>query len=170
MKLKEMLAKLFRKEKVYCYSTFSRPNPVTHSISPVMRQVKTIADPYGLNSVSMILESRDYERKRRSFKKVTLTNANDCKDKITVLAVQSALRGTGHVEWECLIAVDLVAAIVEALDKNSNEADISRIFSCDLLASRDRVFSQKDIYDHVIPLFEIVGETDKELRLAINIE
>lgn len=163
MKLKEMLAGLFCKKKVCQGSNDTTDKPIEE------RQLN--ADPYGLNGLNVLLmiASGDYGWEYRTFKKVTLTNVEDCKGRLNVTAVQLALNGTGHAEWETLLAVNFVKDVSKALENNSSEADISNIFSCDLLASRGRVFSQKEIYDHLIRFFKIIGETDDELRLAVNV-
>lgn len=165
MKLKDFFGKVFHKEKAEVQE------PLTTETREEVQSEKPVEHDY-LNRLFLmfVMESHDYGWEVKPFKRVILTNVKDCENKISVLSVAALWQGTGHYEWELLLAANFVRSIVEALENDENEADISKIFGCELHASRGRVFSQEQIYKHIIPFFDIKSETDEELRLAINIE
>lgn len=167
MKLKDFFSKIFRKERAEVQESLKAET------QEEVRAEEPVEHDY-LNCFELatnLMFSNGYGWKQKPFKKVTLTNVKDCENKISVLSVAASWNGTGHYEWELLLASNFVRPVVEALLNGSDEADISTIFRCELLhASGERVFSQEAIYGHLIPFFEIESETDEELRLAIKIE
>lgn len=125
---------------------------------------------YGLNRLGFFLRSEDYGwSDPKPFKKVTLVNLKECEDKISLMGLVSAWRGTGHSEWEFLLAGWFIHAVIEAQKNESTEADISMLFDRDLLARNDRIFTQKQIYAHLIPWFEIIEENANELKLRLKV-
>lgn len=110
-------------------------------------------------------------RLEKPYKKVILVNALDCKNKITVSHVTMRLQGTSWREWEELLANWLVQAIVQAINKGENEADISKLFNCDLQGEDYHgLFMKKQ--EQIIPflmgrLFECVTEDDNMMRVRI---
>lgn len=126
---------------------------------------------YGLDGLGILLASRDYgwTKPDESHKKVILTNPLDCKEKICLMGMISAWRGTGHSEWEAILAGLFIQAVLDAIEKNVNEADITDLFNRDFIASHDRVFTQAQVYNHLIKWFDIVDETDKKLKVRIHI-
>ena len=109
--------------------------------------------------------------KERPYKKVILVNVNDCIDKITVLHVTGRLGGLSWFEWEHLLANWLVEAIVEAIDNGKEEADISKLFTCDLQGEDGFGFfrkSQEQVVDFLMGrLFECVEEDDEVMCVRI---
>lgn len=108
---------------------------------------------------------------KRPYKKVSMINPKDCKDRITVEHLRERLMGTGWFEWETLLSTWLVEDIVEAINNDSEEADISRIFSIEL-QGEDEFGTFAKPQDRVIDflmgrLFECVEETDDVLRVRI---
>ena len=125
---------------------------------------------YGLDSLSFCLWTDDYGWNiDQEYKKVFLTNPHECKEKISVTMLISAWRGTGHSEWEFLMAGWFVKAVVEAIEKGYPEAEITPIFNRDFLASRGRVFTKEQVYNHIIRFFDIVEDTDDVLKLKLHI-
>lgn len=126
---------------------------------------------YGLDQIDNFLMSRDYgwTEPDESHKKVILTNPNACKEKISLMGMVSAWRGTGHGEWEAILGGWFVQAVIEAIENDAEEADITHLFNRDFLASRDRVFTKQQVYDHLIKWFDIVEETEDTLKLRIHI-
>lgn len=163
MRLKEMW------NKVFCKKAVTADCPVAPIKQDDVREIIPAPHDYGLTMLRGFLLSDDYGWELQPYKKVTLTNVADCANKISVMSMMSAWRNTGHCEWEALLAGWFVNQVVEALEKDEKEADITMLFNRDLLATRDRVFTQKQIYDHIIGWFDIVEETDDELKLAIHI-
>jgi len=107
----------------------------------------------------------------KPYKKVILINAEDCKDRITVFHVTRCLAGSGWFEWEHLLAYWLVEAIVEALNSGETEADISKLFTCDMrgedfLGEFNRC--QKLVIDFLMGrLFECIEENEQVMRVRI---
>ena len=126
---------------------------------------------YGLNELSILLASNDYgwTEPDENHKKVILINPLDCKEKISLMGMVSIWRGTGHSEWEALLSGWFIKAVMDAIEQNVNEADITHMFNRDFLASNDLIFTQDQVYNHLIKWFDIVEETDEELRVRIHI-
>lgn len=125
---------------------------------------------YGLDMMNVALWGNDYGwTEPKPFRKVVLVNPKDCENKIDLMTMMSAWRDTGHAEWEALISYFFIKAVVDALNSGSDEADITTMFTHDLLASRNRVFTQQQIYDHVISWFDIIEENDEEVKVKFRI-
>ena len=168
MNLKEFLRKALHMQMAKTQETAATENrkPVT---SQTHEKAPTQHDYFNSVAVTCAMSSKDYGWDPKPFKRVILTNVSDCKDKISVVGVANSWRGTGHYEWELLLALNFVNKVVEALKNASNEANISEIFGADLHASDGRVFSQKQIYEHIILFFDVLSETAEELRLAVHV-
>lgn len=126
---------------------------------------------YGLDGLEIFLLSNDYgwSEPDETHKKVVLTNPDACKEKISLMGMVSAWSGTGHSEWEAILGAWFIQAVIDAIENESHEADITHLFNRNLLASRDRVFTQEQVYNHLIKWFDIVEETDKIIKLRIHI-
>ena len=126
---------------------------------------------YGLDFLGLCLRSNDYgwSDPDETHKKVVLTNPDECKEKISLMGMISAWRGTGHSEWEAILGAWFIQAVIDAIENESHEADITHLFNRDFLASRDRKFTQQQVYEHLIKWFDIVEETDELLKLRIHI-
>lgn len=85
------------------------------------------------------------------------------------MGLASAWSGTCYIEWEFLLAGLFLSAVLYSLEKKSNEADISILFDHDLLARDGRMFTQEQLYAHLIPWFKIIKDTDNELNLKLKI-
>lgn len=132
-----------------------------------------MAHNYGLNE--SVREYTPYTgepiRVERPYKKVILVNGGDCKDQITVWHVCHRLQGTGWFEWEDLLAHWLVQAVVDAVEDGKEEADISKLFTCDL-QGEDRhgmfIKTQERVIDFLMGrLFECLYEDDEVMRVRI---
>lgn len=132
-----------------------------------------MAHDYGLEQVVMKYTPWSGEpiRQEKTYKKVILVNAGDCKDKITVSHVRERLQGTGWFEWGDLLAHWLVEAIVEAINNGENEADISKLFTCELKGEDKLGFfskSQEMVISFLMGrLFECLEEDDEVMRVRI---
>ena len=110
-------------------------------------------------------------RLKKPYKKVILVNVEDCKDRITVSHVRERLQGVGCKEWEDVLAHWLVEAIVQAILNGEKEADISKLFTCEL-QREDRLglFTkpQNLVIDFLMGrLFECLEEDDNVMRVRI---
>lgn len=120
----------------------------------------------------------DYLMNPKEPKKVFVVNALDCKDVITVGTVKERLIGLGWDEWEELFAFMIVKSIVESIEEGK-EADISSVFSCDLVGeyvsrNGDKIIAEPTCkkQDSVIEflltnLFEKIGEENGVMRVRI---
>lgn len=90
---------------------------------------------YGLNEhvIQYTPWSGDSIRVEKPYKKVILVNVEDCKDRITVNHVRARLMGMGWFEWEDLLSNLLVEAVVDALNQGRKEADVTKLFACELI-------------------------------------
>lgn len=156
--------------KRFCKKNVASVEQLSAPIAPE-RENTTRWYGYGLEQMSFFLRSGDFgwSKPDESHKKVILTNPLDCKGKISLMGMVSAWRGTGHSEWEAILGGWFVKAVVDAIKQNADEADITDLFNRDLLASKDRVFTKEQVYDHIIKWFDIVEDTDELLRLRIHI-
>ena len=148
--------------------------------APVEEQVDTTVEDtsedtpkeydYGLHNPVLLTVGGDYGwSPQKPFRKVILTNVEDCRENISVWGCVSAWRGTGHSEWEFILAINFVNSVVKALENGESEADISPIFEHDLLASGGRVFTQKQIWDHIIRFFNIEDEDEQTIRMSVKV-
>lgn len=131
-----------------------------------------MAHDYGLKaSICEYTTNGKPIRVERPYKNVILVNVGDCKDRITVSHVRERLQGTGKKEWEAALSNWLVKAIVEAIRNGEEEADITKLFSCDLQVD-DKFGSFTKPQEMVINflmgrLFECLEEDDNVMRVRI---
>lgn len=104
-------------------------------------------------------------------KKVLLTNVEECKDRITVSHVRIKLLYMGWAEWEQLMANELVKIIVDAINNGEKEADITKLFACELFGE-DQLGafgkSQESVVDFLFGrLFEVLDEDNEVMHVRI---
>lgn len=132
-----------------------------------------MAHDYGLkeNTIEKTPFSGKPIRLEKPYKKVILVNVEDCENRITVSHVRERLQGTSWFEWEDLLAHWLVEAIVEAINNGEKEADISKLFTCDLQGEDRWGFFTKPqnfVIDFLMGrLFECLEEDDNVMRVRI---
>ena len=164
MKALENLKSLFAKKK--------EEKKLSISKEEVRNEVKPSDDPpydYGMGILDVALRSKDFGWDSKPLtKKYILTNVKECENRVNVMGLVSAWRGTGHSEWEYLLAGVFMGIVLEALEKGEEQADITILFSRDLLASGGRKFEQEDVYNHLIKSFNIVDENDDEVYLVLS--
>lgn len=126
---------------------------------------------YELGALRFLLMSGNFSWKTREdeTKKVILVNPKDCEEKISLTSMMAVWRGTGHSEWEAILAGLFVSAVVEALSKDEEEADITNVFNRDYKAAGGRLFTKEQVYDHLIKWFDIVEESETTLRVKLRI-
>ena len=150
---------------------FWNRNNNVEAITPEEENINPAPYNYGLDGLNIFLRSQDFgwTEPDESQKKVILTNPLDCKEKVSLMGMVSAWRGTGHSEWEALLGGWFIKAVIDAIENDSQEADITHLFNRDFLASRDRVFTKNQVYKHLIKWFDIVEENNEALRLRVHI-
>ncbi len=139
-----------------------------HSKSQLEKKIVPITHDYGLSILDTVLCTQDYGWYTKPSKKVILTNPKECENKITVLGLVNEWKNTGHSEWEFLLAGWFVKCVLEALKNKSEEADITVLFNKDFLARKSLFFTKEQVYEHLIPYFNVIKETDDELRLEFR--
>lgn len=82
-------------------------------------------------------------------------------------------RGTGHFEWELLLAMWMVSAAREALDIGT-ECDISKVFNIELLVRPKhegddyRRLKPEQIREHIGKFFEVIEENENLCKMKVN--
>ncbi len=128
---------------------------------------------YGLKSVETFLLTNDFgwSKPKEDSKKVTLVNVDDCENKLNANDLLNEWKESGHVEWEALLAYWFTSQVVDAIKRREKTADITVLFDRDLtMTIPGKVFTREEIYAHIIPSFDIIEETDKELKLSLHIK
>lgn len=164
MKLKEFWNRVFSSNDVA-----SNVSPSSVQVEEEIMTESTVPHDYGLDNIGIILWEQDYGWNIKPFKKVTLVNPKDCENKIDLMGLVAIWRGTGHSEWEFLLAYWFIDAVLKALRSCEDEADISMMFDRDFTASNDRIFTQEEVHKHILPWFETVSDTEDELKLKFKI-
>ena len=129
-------------------------------------------DPYGMNFVDGVLMSNDFGWLfDDSFnKKVYLTNPLEVFGrKLTVARLANRFNGTGHQEWEVLLAYWLLHSCQQANQKRESFAEITWLFNKTFIAE-GKEMKRCDVYEHLLPQFELVRELDDELYLKLKFE
>lgn len=109
--------------------------------------------------VNLKLSSKDYGWSDPDESvKVMLVNPASCADnsRFTTWNLMSMLCGTGHSEWEAIMADMLMFAICEWYKKGANvdePADISMMFNRDFLASGGRKFTMDQVKEYLKRIF-----------------
>lgn len=164
MKLKEFWNRIFASKDVA-----SNVSPSSVKVEDEIMTESTVPHDYGLDDIGIILLGQDYGWNIKPFKKVTLVNPKDCENKIDLMGLVAIWRGTGHSEWESLLAYWFIDAVLKALRNCEDEADISMMFNRDFTASNGRIFKQEEVHKHILPWFETVSDTEDELKLKFKI-
>ena len=157
-KLKDFFTKLFG-------------NSVEASLDPPAideqeEEVIEVEDPHHMIPLMFTLQSRDYGWSGPDVKarKVFLVNPEDCAT-IDAWNLMAAWSGSGHSEWECIWAIEFCRAVDKALKDGTSEADLTRIFSRDYLASRERTFTKEQTWKHISRFFDIIEESETEVKV-----
>lgn len=126
------------------------------------------------NALNFALSNRDYGWEPYvEIKKFILTNPEEAQ-KVQYMAWVSAFRGTGHAEWEFLMAAWMINAIRESLE-TGDECNISRVFNTEFLASPRnegedyRRLKPEAVYKHIIKYFTIEEESGDVVVLTANV-
>lgn len=134
------------------------------------QELKTqkIKNKYGMDFLKLNIDDEDMSWICKPYKKVILTNVKECKG-ITLEEVANRFKGLRKTEWEHLLSFQFMSILIEALEKNKNEADITKIFSIEICGSQDQLCTQENIRRHLLKIFEVVNETSECLRLKFKL-
>lgn len=105
-------------------------------------------------------------------KHFVLTNPEDLAS-FDLYTLACNFRGSGHFEWELWLAVWLIEAARESLDKGI-ECDISRAFNTEQLARPKtkgadyRRLKPEQVRSHIGRFFTVIEETEEHCILSLN--
>lgn len=115
--------------------------------------------------------TRDWYPEERSHKRVTLCNVGKGLD-LKNFDVRTRLLGMGACEWETYMESLLAEAINNAHEHGENMADVTKMFSCDLVGIDgigDYRKNQESVEAFLMEkLFDVVSETDEELKVTLK--
>ena len=115
--------------------------------------------------------TRDWYPIERQHKQVTLCDVYMCKS-ISCNDIVRALAGMGLYEWKVYMSHVFSDAVLKAFEHRKTTADITMMFSCDLVGINDEgnhTKEQKDICAILKEkLFYTVSETNEELIVALK--
>lgn len=115
----------------------------------------------------------DWCAKERWHKTVKLCNVYMLKP-ITCNDIIGALNGLGLYEWERRMSYILSFAVLKAFERNEKTADITKMFSCELVSvdeNGEHLKTQEEICEFLMEkLFKIVSENDDELIVSIKMQ
>ena len=128
-------------------------------------------ESHGLDLYAVILLIGDYDLSEpdKTHKKVILVNPQECYRKIWLTRLAREWRGTGHFEWEVILAGCFIQLVIDAVENNCSEVEITKLFNRDFYASHYRVFTKRRIYNHIINSFDIIENTTEILKLRFRI-
>ncbi len=108
-------------------------------------------------------------------KNVLLVNPMDSKEKISVEIMRKKWSKVGCNEWAEELAVVFVRLVVNAIQCDAEEADITNLFNRDLITwkkdghDEEKIFAKQRLYYYLIKYFNIVEETNDVLKLSYHI-
>ena len=116
----------------------------------------------------------EWNFEEKTFKKVTLCNAKEYAG-LESSKVWGSLQKMGKFEWEDYLS-DLLCGAVKAAHENGAEtADITEMFSREMVGYWSNGDEYRMQHERVVEflkkrLFDVVSETDDELRVNLKIE
>ena len=117
-------------------------------------------------NVALMSEDINFDDFNENHRRVIIVNPNDAVN-LELMDYVSALNGTGHSEWEYMLAFLLVNSIRRA-SAVGDEADISRLFDRSFTASGNRKMTADQILKHCLKLFTIVEDRPDILKVKIK--
>ena len=115
----------------------------------------------------MMSKDINFEDINNNPRRVVIVNPKDAIN-LKLMDYANALQGTGHSEWEYMLAFLLVNSIREAATVG-NEADISRMFDRSYTASGKKKMTAEQILDHCMKIFTVVEDNSEVLKLKIKV-
>ena len=114
-----------------------------------------------------------WDYKEREHKKVVLRNIENYHGMKSVDFLNYFL-GMGLSEWESFFCKQLVKSIENAIEKGEHTADITILFSCDLIGEDEFgefTKTQESIKNFLMEkVFEVVGESAEEMVVAFQVK
>lgn len=120
-------------------------------------------DLYDESHMMMILKmSNDYAWKILVPKeKFILVNPQELFNYVTANKLMANWSGTGHIEWEALLAYLFINFLKEAELKDLNEIDISPLFYIEMYASGNRKMTAEQVRNLIMPSFKVLKKTSE---------
>ena len=111
----------------------------------------------------MMSHDINFEDINENPRRVVIINPKDA------INLATALQGTGHSEWEYMLAFLLVNSVRKAAAVD-DEADISKMFDRSYTtASGKKKMTADQILDHCMKIFTVVEESPEVLKLRIKV-
>ena len=113
-----------------------------------------------------------WHAEKRPHKNVILCEAEK-HVRVTYIQVELALAGMGLCEWEVYMGELFTEAVSQAVSQNANTADITAMFSCDLIGVDDVIGEYQKNQNNVVKflmekLFDKVSENENELIVKVK--
>ena len=130
-------------------------------------QAEDKEDPYNEFFPLYILHnSKDYVWEEVPYKHVILANPQELIGRVNGNNLMALWQGTGHSEWEAILALIFIQSIKKAEKKNLEEVDISVLFNHNLKASNNRQMSAEQVRKHISRSFKVEKETSDLVRVS----
>jgi hypothetical protein len=139
-------------------------------VGEMTKEQVNYSEKFGMSLLNTALRSNDFGWTPAVpiSKQYILTNAEEIRNSdIDLYQLVSLWRGTGHVEWEYIMAGFFLTKVIEVAA--GEEVNISQLFNKDMIASRDRVFTKEQAYEHLIKWFTVVNEDESNIYLSFNL-
>lgn len=115
----------------------------------------------------------DWYAEVRKHKPVKLKDVIICKP-VTCKDVALTIEGMGLTQWETYMSHIWSEAVLKALERGDEMADVTRMFSCDLVKIDEHgpyTKFQREISHHLMQkLFKTVKETEEEMIVSLRRE
>lgn len=115
----------------------------------------------------MMSKDIGFEDFNKNPRRVVIVNPNDAVN-LRLMDYATALQGTGHTEWEYMLAFLLVNSIRKAAAVG-DEADISKMFDKSYTAKGRKKMTADQILDHCMKIFTVVEESPEVLKLRVKV-
>ena len=115
----------------------------------------------------MMSKDISFEDINKNPRRVLIVNPKDAVN-LRLMDYAAALQGTGHTEWEYMLAFLLVNSIRSAAAAG-DEADVSEMFDRSYTAKGKKKMTANQILDHCMKIFTVVEDSPEVLKLRIKV-
>ena len=115
----------------------------------------------------MMSKDISFEDINKNPRRVLIVNPKDAVN-LRLMDYATALQGTGHTEWEYMLAFLLVNSIRSAAAVG-DEADVSEMFDRSYTAKGKKKMTANQILDHCMKIFTVVEDSPEVLKLRIKV-
>ena len=116
--------------------------------------------------------TRKWYFEEQPHKKVVLCNVEEGGKIATEKELRVRLMGLGSYEWEVFMTDLMCDAVKTAAERKEDSANITKMFSCDLIGI-DKIGEYRKKQESVIAfllekLFDVISETEDEMRVTFK--